>query len=58
MLKLALGLIVLLVGSIAYAVIRKVLYGGPLLEQDGEPHSLRELVERQRSEKQVARAPK
>jgi hypothetical protein len=52
MLKLALGLIVLLVGSVAYAVIRKVRRGGPLIEQDGEPHSLRELVERRRHEAQ------
>jgi hypothetical protein len=53
MIKFALGLIVLLVGSVIFAVLRKARYGGPLIETDGEPHSLREMVERRRSEKQA-----
>ena len=51
MIKFALGLIVLLVGSGIYAILRKMRYGGPLIEQDGSPRTLREVVERRRSEK-------
>jgi hypothetical protein len=49
MIKFALGLIVLLIGSMIFAVVRKVRHGGPIIEQDGEPHSLREMVERKRA---------
>jgi hypothetical protein len=53
MLKLALGLILLLIGSMILAGVRKVRHGGPIIEQDGEPHSLKELVERRRAEQQT-----
>jgi hypothetical protein len=49
MLKLALGLIVLLIGAVVFAIIRKARYGGPLIEQDGTPRTLREVVEQRRS---------
>jgi hypothetical protein len=52
MIKFALGLIVLLIGSVAFALIRKARYGGPIIERDGEPRSLSEMVERQRYERQ------
>jgi hypothetical protein len=58
MLKLALGLILLLFGSAIFAVVRKARHGGPIIPQNGQPHSLREFVERQRSEKQTARMRK
>lgn len=48
MLKFALALIFLLTGSIAYALIRKLRHGGPFIEQNGEPRSLREFAERRR----------
>jgi hypothetical protein len=51
MLKFGLGLILLLIGSIVFAILRKMRYGGPLIEQDGSPRTLREVVERRRSEK-------
>jgi hypothetical protein len=53
MLKLALGLILLLFGSAIFAVVRKARYGGPIIPQDGKPHSLKELVERRRAEQQT-----
>ncbi|MBW5438473.1 hypothetical protein FXB41_28035 [Bradyrhizobium canariense] len=54
MLKFLLALIFLLVGSIAYALIRKARHGGPLIEEvNEEPRSLRELAERRREDREA-----
>jgi hypothetical protein len=47
-----LALIGLGAGSMILAVIRKISFGGPLLEGDG-PHSLKEFVERRRADRQL-----
>lgn len=57
MVKFALGLILLLLGSIIFAVYRKARYGGPVIDEDGAPHSLKELVERRRSERTAEQSP-
>jgi hypothetical protein len=51
MLKFAVGLIFLLIGSVATAVFHRIRYGTPIIRPDGGPRSLREFVERKRADR-------